>query len=195
MPQYGLFAVKYHYLKNIGTAMISKTKSLSGTLLLAALVFSSAVQAGPFKDLNGNSMGLENYTGKGKWTIVMFWASDCHVCNDEVQQYSNFHDRHQQKDAMVLGITLDGDAKKQDAMDFISRNSVTFPSLIGEAIDVTSLYSELTGRPWIGTPTFLVFDPKGELSAQQVGAVPAEIIENYISQQNTAAATAANVNH
>jgi len=37
-----------------------------------------------FKDLNGNIRTVDDYIGKGKWVLVMIWASDCHICNEEV---------------------------------------------------------------------------------------------------------------
>ena len=93
---------------------------------------------------------------------------------------------HADDDAQVLGITIDGQAKKAEARKFIERHNINFPSLIGEPADVANLFSELTGAYFVGTPAFLFFDPKGELKAQQVGAVPPELIENFIKQQTTA---------
>ena len=39
---------------------------------------------------------IEDYAGKGKWLAVMYWASDCHVCNVEVGNYADFHERHRE---------------------------------------------------------------------------------------------------
>ena len=45
---------------------------------------------------------------------------------------------------------------------------------------------EYAQRPWIGTPSFLLFDPQGNLLAQQVGAVPPELIEEFIAKHTAA---------
>ena len=37
--------------------------------------------------------------------------------------------------------------------------------------------------------TFLIYSPKGELVVQQIGAVPTELIENFISSQAAATKT------
>lgn len=138
-------------------------------------------------DFEGATTRLADYTGQGKWTIVMFWASDCHVCNAEVEQYIQFHEAHKESDANVLGISLDGNARLAAAREFIKRHDVTFPSLIGEPEAVANLYQELSRSYWVGTPSFLVFNPQGELKAAQPGAVPAGLIESFIKQNNTAA--------
>lgn len=155
-------------------------------ILVALLVLplSATAQADGLKTIDGKPAKIEDYTGKGKWTVVMFWASDCHVCNAEAHSYVDFHLAHADDDATVLGVSLDGKAKLADAKKFIKRHNVDFPNLIGEPLDVTTKYMELTGRPWIGTPTILLYDPKGILRAQEAGAVPTELIEAFMKQFN-----------
>ncbi len=136
------------------------------------------------QDMDGKRKLLSDYTGKGKWTVVMLWASDCHVCNQEASEYDDFHHSHRDRDAVMLGISMDGIEGRRDAMSFIERNDVGFPNLIGDPEAVASLYIGLTGSDWIGTPSFLIFAPDGELKAAQAGAVPVSIINEFI-QQNT----------
>lgn len=139
------------------------------------------------KDFNGTFHSLDEYTGKGKWAIVMIWASDCGVCNAEAKNYVKFNKAHKDKDAYILGISMDGDERQLDAEAFIERHGVDFHNLIGEPDTVAGMYSSLTGRPWVGTPTFLLFNPAGELRAAQVGAVPPHLIESYIAKETAAA--------
>lgn len=154
-------------------------------LALAALLFTPTLLAssGSLQDFNGVSHQLDDFTGKGKWTIVMMWASDCHICNKEAHQYVAFHNKHQTNDASVLGISLDGAEKKADAENFVKKHSVNFPNLIGEPNQVAGMYYELTGNNFRGTPTFLIFSPAGELRAQQVGAVPTDLIEKFMASE------------
>ena len=139
------------------------------------------------QDFEGRVRKLEDYTGKGKWLVVMIWASDCHVCNDEVGKYVNFHKVHKDKNATVLGISIDGSDRKAEAVDFIKRHSLNFPNLIGEPETVTELFAHLTGKYLLGTPAFLVFSPSGELRAQEIGAVPIELIEAFIEREGAQA--------
>ena len=83
------------------------------TLFLSAGSFASET----FDDFSGNQKSIKDYVGNGKWLVVMLWASDCHVCNQEAHQYVKFHKLHKDKDAIVLGISLDGKNKKADAKE------------------------------------------------------------------------------
>ncbi len=89
----------------------------------------------------------------------------------EVGAYKQFHQRHRKTTASVLGLTLDGAVGKEDALDFVNQHNLNFNNLIGEPETVMSYFQILTGSPWIGTPSFLIFGPNGELMAKQVGAL------------------------
>ena len=152
---------------------------LVGLLILSPL---ASAEIKGFEDFNGKPQVLENYLGKGKWTIVMMWASDCHICNREAHEYVDFHMIHSDTDATVLGISLDGDSRKKAAEKFIKKHSVDFPNLIAEPEYVSALYKELTGQYFAGTPSFLIYSPEGELKAAQAGAVPTKLIEDFIKK-------------
>lgn len=162
---------------------ITRILSLMSLILIMANVYAADM----LKTLDGKPAALSDYTGKGLWTVVMLWASDCHVCNSEAEQYIQFHEDNKDKTARVLGVSLDGQAKLDAAKGFIKRHDVTFNSLIGEPQDVAGMYEELTGGHWVGTPTFLIYDRTGKLQAAQPGAVPADIIEGFIRDHEIAA--------
>jgi peroxiredoxin len=155
----------------------------TGLVLLSGFMFSSLAWSA-LQDFNGKPGKLEDYTGKGKWTVVMFWASDCHVCNAEAQQYVKYHEANKKEKVVILGVTLDGQDKKAEAEAFVKRNAVTFDNLIGEPEEIASLFESLTGGTWVGTPTFLIYNPAGELKAAQPGAVPTSLIDEFIVQQS-----------
>jgi len=152
------------------------------------VVFSSSLFAAEkLYDFSGKQHQLSEYTGKGKWTVVMIWAHDCHNCNDEAHQYVAFHKKHQSSDAQVIGISLDGKAKQPKAQAFVDRHKLNFDNLIGEPIEVAGIYEDLTGVEFFGTPTFLIYNPAGELRAQQAGAVPTSIIEAFMEKESASA--------
>lgn len=162
-------------------------QSLVMSLLLLAIsapTLAAGSNMNLLKGFDGTLHSLNEYTGKGKWTIVMLWASDCHACNAEAKQYVKFHKAHKDKDATILGVSLDGEVKKAEATKFIERHGVTFPNLIEEPGKIESMYASLSGQRWIGTPSFLIYSPTGELRAAQVGAVPTHIIESFIAKES-----------
>lgn len=167
--------------------MIEKLSIFRG-LGLALLILMASVtvaDAGVLKDFSGQDRNISDYTGNGKWRIVMIWASDCHVCNQEAHSYVKFNREHRHKDAEMLGISMDGQGKRVEAQDFIKRHDLNFPNLIGEPVDVAVEYMRLTGAEWVGTPTFLIYGPQGKLLAKQEGAVPVSLIESFIRSNSS----------
>ena len=165
------------------------TKLLTIITLLTTLLMGAGFAAADSKgvvsgltDFNNTPKTIEDFTGKGKWLLVMFWASSCHICNREAHEYVDFHFAHSDKDATVLGISIDGRARLKEAKKFIKKHSIDFPNLIGEPEVATAIYSQYANSRWVGTPSFLLFNPQGELQAAQAGAVPPENIENFIKK-------------
>lgn len=153
---------------------------LAGLLLLS----SSIAQAGILTDFSGSPHGIKDYTGNGKWLVVMFWASDCHICGKEAPEYISFHNKNKDGNAQVLGVSIDGLANKAAAQGFIDEHQLNFPNLIGSGEDIAAMYYELTGEFWVGTPTFFIYDPSGKLRAAQAGAVPAQVLEDFIAKNS-----------
>ena len=136
------------------------------------------------KTTDGAQKTIEDYQNPGKWSVVVFWASDCHVCNVENQQYSKLHTRRKDTDLNVLGISLDGWDNVDDAKSFIKRNKITFPNLIGESDSINKYFHQLSGKYLAGTPAVFIYDKKGKLVAAEIGAVPISVIEKYVAENN-----------
>ncbi len=168
-------------------------RGIAGPVSAVLLALAFFLGAGPaaarpgFKNLlNGVADSVDAHRIDGRWLVVMIWASDCEVCDREIESYQAFHDRHRETTASVLGISLDGDTKLEDALRFIADREIRFANLIGEPGAVVDYYQELTGSRWIGTPTFLFFGPDGDIKAKQVGAVPPELVEEFIAANSVA---------
>jgi len=157
-------------------------KTLVVAVLLSAATVAVEAASPLFQNLKSDAYEtIDDFRQPGKWMVVMIWAHDCEICEREVGEYQQFHQRRGGDDAMVLGITLDGDARKQQALDFMNRHELEFVNLIGEPEVVAGYYQLTTGSRWVGTPSFLIFGPDGKLMAKQVGAVEVEIVENFIA--------------
>jgi len=162
---------------------IADTSDVKNDSQIKAEVFSNGIKNTLF-DFSGKAVVFEDYIKSPQWTVVMFWASDCHVCNVEVNQYVKLHSNNQKNNIRVLGVSLDGKLKKTQAEEFISIHNVNFPNLIAEPETVAALYNHYTNESFIGTPTFLVFSPEGKLMAQRPGVLPPELIVNFVNNQS-----------
>lgn len=155
----------------------------------SSISLQAAEESAVFQDFAGQPRTIESYAGNGKWLVVMVWAHDCHVCNVEAEGYAQFHQAHKDKDATLLGVSIDGLAQKAEAEAFIKRHDLPFPNLLAEPQVAMLYYMMVTQSQFTGTPSIMVYDPEGNLVAAQAGAVPPDIIEAFIAKQ-TAAGTA-----
>ncbi|MFZ9039120.1 MAG: peroxiredoxin family protein [Gammaproteobacteria bacterium] len=157
-------------------------KLVSTAILLTSTIAVVSASSPLFQNLKTSAFEtIDDYRQPGKWVVVMIWAHDCQICEREVGDYQRFHRNHADDDAIVLGITLDGEERKQSALDFVARHELKFENLIGEPEVVAGYYQLTTGSRWVGTPSFLIIAPDGELMAKQAGAVEVEIVENFIA--------------
>ena len=139
-----------------------------------------AVTLGLLQDMQGQDKLLQDYMSPDKWLVVVFWASDCHVSDQTVSQYNKHFAESTMNNIDLLGISLDGLKKIEAAKKFISDHDLKFSNLVGNRQSVTQFYGFMTGDEGLLTPTFLLFSPNGQLRARQIGAIPAELIENFI---------------
>lgn len=112
----------------------------------------------------------------------MIWRHDCHVCNEEAAGYAFFHDGNER--TQVLGLSMDGMMDKNGAEAFIDNHDLPFTNLLGEPGAVATYFQGMTGQRFRGTPSYLVFAPSGKLMAAQGGAVPPEVISEFIKSRS-----------
>ncbi|MCG6870736.1 MAG: TlpA family protein disulfide reductase [Gammaproteobacteria bacterium] len=150
--------------------------------LLAALpLLVQAAPNVPLHDFSGAERNLSEFVGKGRWVVVTIWAHDCPICNAEIYQMDFFHSEHRDRDAVVLGVSLDGMAHRDEAANFVERHGLEFSNLLVEPQE--QLLRSFGGGRIFGTPTFLVYDPEGRLRAKQDGPVTQEVLEHFIATE------------
>lgn len=165
-------------------------RSMARAFALVILISGAQVEASdkaPFPDLvdvDGKPVTSEADIGIGKWQVVMIWATNCHVCTEMKPLMSAFHDKHKDTDAEVYGIALDGannvDAVKQYMID----HKVTFPTYVGE-LGLIAVNFELNAEVRLsGTPTYMLFNPTGELVAIDYGMLDIDALESFIDRNS-----------
>lgn len=122
--------------------------------------------------------------GQGKWTLVMLWATNCHVCKEQKPKLSAFHDKNKDLNAQVYGIALDGHRSLKKVNRFMAANKVTFPTFVGEANAIMRQYQVLTSSSFRGTPTYLLFDPDGVLKGNNPGAITMDALTRFIERHS-----------
>ena len=133
----------------------------------------------------GEDVVLDDLKGNGKWTLVMLWATDCHVCHIDKPEISAFHTKHKDDDAEVIGIALDGIERLGKVKNYIAANNPSFPSYVGDIAIIASHYYGMTEENLRGTPTYLLFSPEGELLGNNPGRLRVEAIEKFIARNKS----------
>jgi hypothetical protein len=152
-------------------------------IFLSGFLIPTAAQSQDLPDFEEGSPGFGQHLGQGKWLVVKIWASDCHVCNHEAHNYVDYYEFGVGDRTTLVGISLDGQ-NQMAAQDFIHRHNVSYPNFITDFTTGSRWFSEISGQTFVGTPGFLIFDPSGKLRAQQIGAIPVELIEQFIDSNS-----------
>jgi len=127
------------------------------------------------KDMDGKVHTLSDY--QGQWIIVNFWATSCPPCIEEMPELSDFHDRHKDHDAVVLGVNFETIETKW-VQRFLDSGVVTYP---------TVLWGSSPATPFglvVALPTTFIITPEGKLEARHVGAIAAADIEDHIQRKS-----------
>ncbi len=149
------------------------------TKVLVRLMISLALLGGVAQAAEDFSLpGMDDKTHKlsdyrGKWVVVNYWATWCPPCLAEIPELVSFHEDHEKKDAVVLGINFE-DVDKPTLVQFIDDYFINYPILLSKPGPNGQL-----GRI-TGLPTTYLIDPKGDVVAKQIGGVTAKGIEEFM---------------
>lgn len=135
------------------------TKKVAG--LKQALVFKKETSPGhKYKDFeivqpDGTKKRLSDYVGKGKWTLVDFWASWCGPCIRETEVLKGLLKEYGPKGLEVVGVAVWDEP--QNTMAAIQQFALPWPQIINAQTIPTVLYGIK------GIPCILLIDPDGNI--------------------------------
>lgn len=125
-------------------------------------------------DVNGKKHNLSDY--RGKWVIVNYWATWCPPCLEEIPELVDFHEKHKNVDAVVLGINHE-EVDGKFLRTFVDEYLISYPVLRGD-VD-----GPMPFGPIQGLPTTVVVSPDGKVASIKVGGVTMKKLEDLLDQE------------
>lgn len=120
-----------------------------------------------FKDVKGNVLSLADL--KGKIIFLNFWATWCPPCLAEMPSINKFYEQYK-NDEDVVFLMIDADSDFAKAQNYLNRKNYKFK--------VYTFASDIPKNIFAGSlPTTIVFDKKGRIAMNGVGAA------NYASKE------------
>ena len=111
-------------------------------------------------DLKGNSVHSTNYSGKV--TIVVFWATWCPLCVEEIPILNKLQERYSSRGVTVIGASVDEDAEEV-VPKFQKKNNMRYPIVVASE-EMQDAFGGIDSLP----AAFIV-GPNGRVAEQFIG--------------------------
>jgi peroxiredoxin len=135
-------------------------------------------------DLNNNvTVNFNDYLTTGKWTVLEIWAHDCPACRKTMHHLSDFNAIAENYNAQVIGVSLDGYDRRQQAQSFVKNQDMEFTNLLANVPEVEQFIHKYAPQAPLGTPTVMLFSPEAEFAGIIVGPVSMDELVHYFEEQ------------
>jgi len=75
----------------------------------------------------GGKLTLSKEVKAHKYTLVMFWSSWCHKCEEEIPQLIPLYNQYKTKGFQVIGVSLDNN--RQQWIEAVAKKGINFPTV------------------------------------------------------------------
>lgn len=137
------------------------------------------------RDLNGNSIKLQDYIGK-KTVLINFWYSKCAPCIEETPALQQVYQKLAPDGLVVIGVNVRGNEQRgaagdEDVRKFTERFGVTYPVVFDDKGEVGRAYQVLP------LPSSFFIDSSGTIRYASYSTVTASEVERVFNElQRTA---------
>ena len=120
---------------------------------------------------------LNSEVSEGDWSLVMLWSHDCIPCEKQKPMIERFYRQTNARGVSVVGLSTDEKALRAKAAETYRATTTTFPNYFFNGRNFQQEFQQFSGQSFLGTPTYMVFSPKGELTGVHTGAITRAMLE------------------
>jgi thiol-disulfide isomerase/thioredoxin len=130
--------------------------------------------APPFlaNDLSGKIITTADW--RGKVTILVFWATWCPPCREEIPDLIRLQNRYKDR-LQVIGVSEDDDASPQEVAAFAKQAGINYSIVMGREQTISERYGGIPALP----TTFLI-NSEGRVVQKHIGLRPPELYETEV---------------
>jgi cytochrome c biogenesis protein CcmG, thiol:disulfide interchange protein DsbE len=132
-------------------------------------------------DTNGKIVQLSSF--KGKPVVVNFWATWCHVCQEELPKINAVYKRLPGK-FVFLAVHRDPSIPIKDIKAWVKNKGWAFPAIVDAPAgtkNVDTINAVSSRYQVFGTPYFFFIDKNGVLKAINPGGMSAETLKQNLA--------------
>lgn len=152
-------------------------------IVILSVVFTFAISATPgnivFPEDKLQS-SLENELQDGRWELVMFWATYCHICKKDFKKLAAFIEDNPEISLTIVGVVIDGLEEQEQTRELVKKHKLDYTHLVTDYDRANIVYREKSGKRLMGTPSYLLYNPQNKLVAFNTNAIDIDALEIYV---------------
>jgi len=125
---------------------------------------------------------LNEQVNDGKFTLVMIWSTDCVPCEQQKPMIQAFHDDYSATQANVIGIANDGMEMLDRISELLDKHTPNYPNFVASPKTFYSDFEIATGKKFRATPTYIMYDPDGNVAGVAAGPITRELLDKVVAQ-------------
>ena len=132
-------------------------------LFMAQSAAIAAALAQPVRLIPLDEAGFKNLaaSGKGRVTLMDFWATWCEPCRAEMPKLVELESRYRARGLRLITISCDEPEQETGALDFLKKNRAPLPGYIKRPKDDNNFINSIDPK-WSGElPALFLFDREG----------------------------------